>query len=424
VNSLQKTRSALEQFVSQIERIHGQGIIDNKRALGNLERILIGLGGKELEETSLNLGRLALDLVPIRKSEFSFMRVFGLENEEIVHSSFLAWLLDPLESHGLSSCFAERLLSAVASRSKGSDLSNLDFSKLKVERERSGDESRFDIRVYDSAGNFQCVFENKIWSGEGSDQTNRLYRDFHNVSYPQELFVFLALDQKAKPENPHFTCLSYTEVLLILKDLLATAEGDTRFLIKHYSNTLERLIMSDKFDGFSERTQLYYQYFKYLEEVRKAFDIDRKLLLSALEEEIRQCSWWDDDVWKMEKSGGDIKLWKNSWRVSKREGVYFQLYMYITELGFAIRIYGEPSEFSAKFMPIFRRFVDEEYPEKMAAGLRKTFGSGVSRFLEKEIHFSPTEKTQVRRILASLNEAVAAFDKMVENSISEFSGKL
>ncbi len=423
MNNIQETRSALEQFSSQVELIQGERIIDTKRALGNLEKILIGLRGKEIEETSQNLSKLALSLVPIKKKEFSFMRVFGLENQEIVHSSFLAWLLDPLESHGLGSLFAEKLISTAASKLTSPVLSEVDFSKLKVERERSGDESRFDIRVYDSNGSFQCVFENKIWSGEGADQTNRLYRDFHDASYPRELFVFLSLDQKSKPANPHFVCLSYAEVLSILKELLSLAEGDTRFLIGHYSNTLERLIMSKKFDGFSERTQLYYQYFKYTEEVRKAFDTDRKLLLSALEEEIKQCSWWDEKAWSMEKSGGDIRIWKNSWRVSKNEGVFFQLYMHITQLGFSIRIYGEPSSFSAKFMPIIRGLVNQKYPEKVAAGLKKNFGSGVSRFLEKEIHFSPTEKNQVEKILTFLNEAVTAFDKIIEKSISEYSPK-
>lgn len=410
-------------MIFQIGLIHEQEIGDTERVFNILRRKLTGLEGKELEETNANLGKLALEIVPIREKEFSFMKIFGLEVDELVHSSFLAWLLDPLESHGLGSYFAEKLLSKVALKAGNLDLSSIDFSQLKVERERSGGESRFDIRVFDNLGNFQCVFENKIWSGEGADQTSRLYKDFHDETYVKELFVFLTLDQKSKPENPHFICLNYAEVLPILKELLAVAEGDARFLIKHYSNTLERLIMSEKFEGFSERTQLYYQYYKYLDEVKKAFENDRRLLLTTLEEEIKKCSWWDDRIWKIERSGGDIRIWKDSWRVSKQEGVYFQLYMYITQLGFAIRVYGFPSEFSAKFMPIFRRLVDEKYPGKMAGNLRKTFSTGVSRFLEKEIHFSPKEEKQIQKILASLNEIVALFDKIIENSMSEFKEK-
>ena len=46
----------------------------------------------------------------------------------------------------------------------------------------------------------------------------------------------------------------------------------------------------------------------------------------------------------------------------------------------------------------------------MAADLRKKFGTEVSRFLEKEIRFSPTEKTQIKKITESLNEIIVMFD--------------
>lgn len=422
VNNLQETCSALEQMAFQIRLILEKEFVQTKIVFDIIESKLAGLKEQELEETSVNLFRLASDLAPVKEKEFSFMKIFGLENNELVHSSFLVWLLDPLESHGLGSYFAEKLLSQAASKAK-LDLSGVDFSKLRVERERSGDKSRFDIRIFDSVGSFQCVFENKIRSGEGADQTSRLYKDFHDETYTRELFVFLTLDPKSHPKNPRFVCLNYSEFLPILRDLIAAAKDDARFLIKHYLNTLERLVMSEKFEGFSERTQLYYQYYKYLEEVKKAFENDRRLLLNTLEEEIKQCSWWDDGIWRIDKSGGDLRIWKTSWRVSKQEGIYLQLYMYITELGFAIRVYGFPSEFSTKFMPIFRRLVDEKYPGKMAGDLKKTFGAGVSRFLEKEIHFNPKEKNQIQKIVASLNEIVAFFDKLIENGINEFKAK-
>ncbi len=297
------------------------------------------------------------------------------------------------------------------------------FQTCKLEREISADKSRLDIRVFDSCGKFQCIIENKIRSGEGTDQTTRLFNDFHDEAYEKELFVFLRLNPASKPKNRHFISLDYEQVLGILTELLDVAEGDTKFLIKHYLNTLERLIMSEKFEGFSERTQLYYQYFKYTYELKKAFENDRKLLLATLEEAIKEMNWWDENFWKLERSGGDVRIWKDSWRLSKREGVYVQLYMYITELGFAIRIYGEPSEFAAKFMPIFKGLTNEKYPEKMPGGLRKTFGTGVSRFLEKEIRFSPTEKNQVKKIMESLNEIIDMFEDTIRTGINELKKK-
>jgi len=67
----------------------------------------------------------------------------------------------------------------------------------------------------------------------------------------------------------------------------------------------------------------------------------------------------------------------------------------------------------------FNQIVEEKYPEKMSSGLRKTFSNGVSRFLEKVIRFSPTETTQDKKILESLNEIITQFDELIEKSIKE-----
>ena len=416
----QQTLSALEQLKSQLEIIDKHEVAETRDYFCTLSAELATIESKEASGTRSKLRSLATDLNEIEKTEFSFLKVFGLEDNELVHSSFLAWLLDPLENHGLGPYFVQEFLRKVSLKTQDLDTQDLDFSSLQVETERPSDTSRLDIRLFDPQGRFHCTIENKIWSPEGTDQTNHLYNDFHNDAYFRESFVFLTLSGKPKPKNPHFVSLTYADVLPILKSIPETSNSDARFLIRHYSNTLERLIMSEKFEGFSERTLLYYQYHKQIFEVRKAFDKDRQLLLSTLEDEIKHRQWWNDKSWKIEKTGGDIYVWKDSWRVSKDNGVYLQLHPRVTELGFSLQIYGEPSEFSTKFMPILRKNIDEKYPGKVAGDFRKTFGTGVSRFLEKEIHFAPTEKDHVQKIMKVLNEMVELFDKLIERSIDEF----
>ncbi|MHC3128602.1 MAG: PD-(D/E)XK nuclease family protein [Candidatus Bathyarchaeota archaeon] len=403
---------------SQIEAIRAHEIVKTARALENLKKELVKIKKRELEQTREKLHGLALEISSIKRKEFSFMKIFGLEHDEQVHSSFLAWLLDPLESHGLGSLFVKEFLKKI-----GIKIDELDFSRLRIEREISSDKSRLDIGIFDSHGKFQCIIENKIWSSEGIDQTTRLYSDFHNENYEKELFVFLTLDKKSKPKNKYFISMNYEQVLPILTKILDMAKGDTRFLIKHYANTLERLIMSEKFEGFSERTQMYYQFYKDTTEIRKAFEKDRKLLLETLEEAIRDNTWWDDDVWKLERRGGDILLLKDSWRLDKNEGMYIQLVMYVDSPGFAIRIYGEPSRFAAKLMPFFKKLIDEKYPGKTVDGVIKRFSSGVTRFLEKEIKFSLTEKTQIKKILENLNKIIELFDETMIKAINELKQK-
>lgn len=415
-----ETLSAFETLKSQLDTIVEGEISETRRTLGNLAIDLVNIEKAELIESTAKLRSLADELIEIGKREFSLMKVFGVENYELAHSSFLAWLLDPFGDHGLGSQFVEKFIHKAASKTKNLDLLHLDFSTLLVDREIPSDESRFDIRIRDPNSSFLSIVENKILSVEGFDQTNRLYRDFHCLSL-NELFVFLTLDRKATPENANFISLTYDEVLLMLKSVLeGVSNADARFLIKNYLCTLERLIMSKKFERFSERTKLYYQYQKHIEDVNKAFNQDRELLLSTLEDEIQRRSWWDGTLWKLEKTGGDITVWKNSWYLSEHEGVYIQLYLHKSESTFSLYIYGEPSEFSAKFGPAFKRYLDEEHPGKVASGFSKTFAKGVSKFMEKTLPLSLTEKDQVEKILKNLDDMVGTFEKVVEKSIQGF----
>lgn len=104
MTSAEEIRSALLQMQSQIETIRAHEIVKTGQALKNLRKKLERIGQKELEETRANLRSLAVEMSSVEKKEFSFMKIFGLEHDELVHSSFLAWLLDPLESHALGSC--------------------------------------------------------------------------------------------------------------------------------------------------------------------------------------------------------------------------------------------------------------------------------------------------------------------------------
>jgi len=420
MGDVKETLFAFEKLKSQLEMIEAGEISITRRMLCNLARDLLSIERSELHENTAGLRSLVDELNYIRKKEFSLMSVFGIEHYELAHSSFLAWLLDPLGDHGLESQFVEKFIRKAASKTRKLDLSNLDFSVLLVDREIPSDESRFDIRIRDPNGVFLCIIENKILSMEGFDQTHRLYRDFHGSS-PCELFVFLTLDRTAKPKNDNFISLTYDEVLPILKSVLeVVSSADARFLIKNYLCTLERLIMSKEFECFSERTRLYYQYQKHIEDVNKAFNQDRELLLSTLEDKIQRRSWWDGNSWKLEKTGGDITLWKNSWYPGEHEGVYIQLYLHKSEPTFSLYIYGEPSEFSAKFGPVFKRLLDEEHPGKSARDFSKTFAKGVSKFLEKTLPLSLTEKDQVERILKNLDDMVKAFEKTIERSVEGF----
>jgi len=110
MTSVQEIHSALLQMQSQIETIRAHEIAKTAQALKSLSKKLEIIEQKELEETRANLHSLATEISSVERTEFSFLRIFGLEHNEVVHSSFLAWLLDPLESHASGSFFVKRFL--------------------------------------------------------------------------------------------------------------------------------------------------------------------------------------------------------------------------------------------------------------------------------------------------------------------------
>ena len=415
--------SGLEQLKSQLENIDKNETADAEKKLVILAKDLVNIGDKELHEANNGLDLLTTELGNIGKREYSFMKIFGIEEDELVHSRFLAWMLNPLENHGLGSQFVETFLEKIASKTENLDLSDVRLSSLLVRTEVPTETSRLDISLMDPAGHFICVIENKISSREGIDQTKRLYKDNHGIC-PKELFIFLTLNGKEKPKDEHFLSLTYGEVLPMLKGLLDLSSDDTKYLIKNYVNTLEGLIMSEKFDGYSERTQLYYRFNKQIDEVKAAFEQDRRLLLSAFEEEIKKRKWWDYDIWGIGKTGTEVTFWKHKWYLGENdeEGPYFEVRPSTTRSVVYVSLLGYPSTFSQKFAPILKKYLEQKYLRQNAGDFQKTL-TGVNTFLEKTLLFSFTERNLIQKTLTNLDEMVDSFGEIVERSIKEFRTK-
>ena len=118
--------------------------------------------------------------------------------QEVRHSTFLSWLLNPRETHGLGSyclrTFLKRIAHYTAASSTTPSVIEIDSWNLDgavVTTEWRG----VDILVQDDTNRFVAVFENKIDSGEHSDQLRR-YRADVEVHFPQHkrLFSYLTIE--------------------------------------------------------------------------------------------------------------------------------------------------------------------------------------------------------------------------------------
>lgn len=183
-------------------------------------------------------------------AEFNLFEAIGAVRQELRHSDFLAFLLDPSGNHALGDLFLKELLKRALLGAANPPLSPVDIdvadlSRAEVRREWKN----IDLFILDSASGFDCTIENKVDSGEHSDQLGR-YRRAVESEYPghRHIFVFLTPDGRL-PQDQAFIPFSYASIAEVV-DKLREARGstlgaDVTTLMKHYTTMLRRHIVSD-----------------------------------------------------------------------------------------------------------------------------------------------------------------------------------
>ncbi len=215
-----------------------------------------------MSEEQLNSDRKALEGFIVNNPDlerleallnrFNIFEAVGMERQEIRHSRFLAFLLDPNESHGLGDTFVKRLLQrAVMDSTNVSapvtpiELSLWDLGQIEVRREWQ----HIDIFLLDEREKLAVIIENKIGTGEHSDQLNR-YHATVKEKYPEHKPLALYLTPGGdEPSHPKYLPVDYRVVCGILDELAESrasiVEPDARVLITHYTEMLRRHIVGD-----------------------------------------------------------------------------------------------------------------------------------------------------------------------------------
>ncbi len=165
------------------------------------------------------------------------LEVLGLVGRERGHQAYIAWLLNPGGSHGLSSEVLANLLRQQES------VVPVDLSLARVRTEHVQAQSRADIVV--TMRDRTLVIELKVHSGEGDEQTRRLADDHSGSSNP--LFVFLTLNGD-EPLDRRFQRMRLGEFAGCLQAALSNApeprsqnEEYGRATASDYLRALERM---------------------------------------------------------------------------------------------------------------------------------------------------------------------------------------
>jgi hypothetical protein len=188
-----------------------------------------------------------------RIGRFNIFDALGITRVEIRHSNFLAFILDPAESHGQGQIFLKAVLMDLLKKASPGgrplspiDLDGTDLRGVEVRREWK----HIDLLILCQEPRLCVVIENKIGSKEGPDQLSR-YEATVKQHYPgvRPLYVYLTLDSEVPSED---AWMSYSHadihrVLTRVRETNGNAIGDDVLVfLDHYLSLLGTRFMNDK----------------------------------------------------------------------------------------------------------------------------------------------------------------------------------
>lgn len=183
--------------------------------------------------------------------EFNIFEAIGAVRQEVRHSDFLAFLLNPQERHGLEAAFVQQVLLTAVQASENEtevtavDLALWELDELQVLREWQN----IDILLLDEAHRLAVIIENKVDSGEHSQQLQRYWR-LVQQRYPGWHIVGLFLTPDGRePSDERYIPLDYGLIHNLVMDMAdtraSTLGADVQTLMRHYAQMLRRHIVPD-----------------------------------------------------------------------------------------------------------------------------------------------------------------------------------
>lgn len=230
-----RIRTLLKEFIECRGRADK---LEQARTIADREQIRTLLNGytQAIEDYSHQQEQVADD--------FNLLDVMRLTGKEIRHSMVLAWLLDhdlrKLGTHAQGNLGFRLFLSKF-----GLPIDYADCNYW-VRREVAGDESIVDIEV-GCRGRFLIHIENKIWSGEGTNQTEREWSDLPRKAASLEVpasdvHALFLTPHGTKPAYPKFDAISWGNIVRVLEAFAHQAKPpDVKLFTAHYAQGAEAI---------------------------------------------------------------------------------------------------------------------------------------------------------------------------------------
>lgn len=223
------------------------GTPDRTDSLALLERFVVE--NDALADLEAEIGRL------------NIFDALGIVHAEIRHSNFLAWLLDPNESHGQGQLFLNAILMDLLRNAPHADrplspvdLDGADLRGVQVRREWR----HIDLLIVVDEPRVVIAIENKIFSSEHSNQLKR-YKDAVATHFPghRPFYVFLTREGD-EPSEEVWCPYDFGQLHTALERCVRRNEDsigeEVRVFVGHYLAMLRSRFMDDpKIDELVDR---------------------------------------------------------------------------------------------------------------------------------------------------------------------------
>ncbi len=212
------------------------------------------------EEREL-LERFVVDNQDLEKLEselakFNLFEAIGVVRQELRHSDWLAFLLNPSQNHRLDDIFLKRLLKRVLLEAdEVTDLSGLRVSPVDIDiadledAEVRREWKNIDILIHSPSNRLVCAIENKIDSEEHSNQLERYWKIISKEFRDCRAILIYLSPEGNPPSHKRWIACSYSKIAELIKNICenyqSTLGSDVYTLMTHYSNLLRRHIASD-----------------------------------------------------------------------------------------------------------------------------------------------------------------------------------
>ena len=188
----------------------------------------------------------------------NIFKILRVSNAEIRHSNFLSWLLDPTANHKLNVSVLSKFLQEIINSSDNFDESitveDIGIKNVEIRREWENIDLLIILDEY-----VLCI-ENKIFSGEHSDQLTR-YKNIVETNFPDKSQIYVYLNPfgySSFGESDVYLPISYQVIIDILENLnLEEIDMTVKSFIEQYLLTLKRDIM-----GIDENAELAQEIYK------------------------------------------------------------------------------------------------------------------------------------------------------------------